>query len=321
MEMKIAFSKNAEAVAAMVAEGFCPIECSFGNKSIIDDLKMDHHGEYSDLESVAVRAYRDHFGARAKDGWFVVNHIDADCIFAIAALAGLLPHPNSEYAETLPAFKQSIWRQDLLPLAETIAVIDTDPIGRDILSMPFGDVLITWNSLFGTGADEALAASAAVQGWRILLTAPTAKTFLAAATEAESARRNAALADLQERGKCDGKVMVLKQSRVFGFAEWYDRKPENGLATEIAGWANPIVIALTEQGNITFGTPNKEVAEQLFGAGGLMRVFAKLNDLFRIPAGQGFGGRETVGGSPRGRVMTEEELVIIVNVVNDSIIA
>ena len=130
MEMKIAFSKNAEAVAAMVAEGFCPIECSFGNKSIIDDLKMDHHGEYSNLESVAVRAYRDHFGARASDMRFVVNHVDADCIFAIAALAGVLPHPQSQYAATLPEFKQSIWRQDLLPLAETIAVIDTDPIGE-----------------------------------------------------------------------------------------------------------------------------------------------------------------------------------------------
>lgn len=320
MNLIIALEKDAKKVAALVAEGFCPVECSFGNKSITDDLMMDHHGEYSNLESVAVRAYRDHFGARAKEGRFVINHIDADCIFAIAALAGLLPHPESEYAETLPAFKQLVWKQNLLPLAETIAVIDTDPIGRDILSMPFGEVLITWNSLFGTGADEALAASAAVQGWRILLTAPTAKTFLATAKEAESVRRNAALADLQERGKRDDKVMVIKRSRVFGFAEWYDRKPECGLATEISGWANPVIIALTEQGNVTFGTPNKEVAEQIFGIGGLMNVFAKLNDLFGLPVGQGFGGRETVGGSPRGRVMTEDELVRIVEVVNDSII-
>ena len=319
-KMIIAFEKNAEKVAALVAEGFCPVECSFGNQSIIDDLMMDHHGQYSNLESVAVRAYRDHFGARAEDMRFVINHIDADCIFAIASLAGLLPHPQSKYATTLPVFKQAIWKQDMLPLAETIGVIDVDPIGRDVISMPFGNVLITWNSLFSVGADDELAAVAAVQGWRMLLTSPSAKTFIVAAKDAEAMRRNAALADLQERGSCEGKVMVLRQSRVFGFAEWYQRQPERGLATEVSGWENPIVVAQTELGNVTFGVPNKDVAEQIFGMGGLMKVFAKLNDLFNLPSGQGFGGREAVGGSPRGRVMNEDELKTIVDVVNDSVV-
>ena len=41
MNITIALEKSAETVAAMVAKGFCPIECSFGNKSIIDDLYVD----------------------------------------------------------------------------------------------------------------------------------------------------------------------------------------------------------------------------------------------------------------------------------------
>lgn len=319
MELKIALVKSAEKVATLVAEGYCPVECSFGEKNIIDDLVMDHHGKYSNLESVAVRAYRDCFGVRAEDPRFVVNHIDADCIFAIASLAGLLPHPESKYAATLPAFRQKAWLQDLLPLAETIAVIDVDPIGRDILSMPKGEVLITWNALFGNGADDELAAVAAVQGWRMLMTSPAAKTFLDAASQAEGARRDMALADLQ-RGERIGKVVFIRQSRVFGFAEWYDRKPEAGLSTEVTGWGNPIVISQTEGGNLTFGAPNKQVAEQLFGPGGLLTVFSKLNKIYGLTEGSGFGGREGVGGSPRGRVMSEEECQNIIEVVNASII-
>lgn len=319
IQIKIAFEKNAEKVATLVAEGYCPVECSFGEKNIVDDLVMDHHGKYSDLESVTVRAYRDCFGVRAEDPRFVVNHIDADCIFAIASLAGLLPHPESKYAATLPAFKQAAWKQNLLPLAETIAIIDTDPIGRDILSMPFGEVLICWDSLFGNGADDELAAIGAVRGWQILLTTTSAKTFLEAAKEAESSRRELALADLHKRGSKEGKIMVIRKSRVFGFAEWYDRKPEDGSATDVNGWGNPIVISQTENGNLTFGSPNKTVAEQLFGEGGLLNVFAKLNNLFELAEGSGFGGRESVGGSPRGRVMTEEEVEKIIEAVNASI--
>lgn len=318
-KIKVAFEKNAENVATLVANGYCPVECSFGEINIVDDLLMDHHGKYSDLESVAVRSYRDHFGVRAEDPRFVVNHIDADCIFAIASLAGLLPHPESKYADTLPAFKQAAWKQNLLPLAETIAVIDTDPIGRDILSMPFGEVFICWDTLFSNGADDELAAIGAVRGWQILLTTPSAKPFLESAKEAESSRRELALADLLERGTKEGKVMVIKQSRVFGFAEWYDRKPEAGSATDVNGWGNPIVISQTENGNVTFGSPNKAIAEQLFGEGGLLNVFAKLNNLFELAEGSGFGGREAVGGSPRGRVMTEEEVEIIIEAVNASI--
>lgn len=311
----IAYSKNIEIVESYVAAGYCPVECSFGGISVVDSLELDHHGEKSHLESVAIRAYRDFFGVRAEDPRFVINHIDADSIFAVASLAGLLPHP--ELAKTMPVFMQKTWGQDLLPLAETIAVMDCDPIGRDIIAMPMGSVLAAWNALFGANANDELSAYAAVEGFRRLLTQPSAKVFVSAAKTAENERREAALADLRERGHKDGGVMNICGSRVFGFDVWYQRNVEAGAPTEARGWDNPIVVSLVEATSaITFGAPNKAVAEELLGAGGFMNVFKALNEAYGLAEGSGFGGRETIGGSPRGRKMTEEDLATAVSILN-----
>ncbi len=315
--IEIVVCKDINAVRALAAAGYCPVECSFGGETVVDEMQLDHHGKMSHLESVAIRAYRDFFAAREADPRFVINHIDADSIFAVAALAGLLPHPQSAYAATLPAFLQKTWQQDILPLAETIATMDTDPIGRDVLSMPFGATLITWEALCGANATDELSAYAAVEGWRRLLTQPSTKAFIAAAEKAEADRRAAALADFNERGSKTGKALAICNSRVFGFAEWYDRQVDAGMPDEAKGWGNPIVVSLVEATEVlTFGMPNKAVAEEIFGEGGLTRVFAALNELYGLEAGNGFGGREAIGGSPRGRKMTEADLNKAVEVIN-----
>ena len=60
-------------------QGYCPIECAFGEESVVDALQMDHHGTMGDLEGVAVRACRDHYGSRKADPRFVVaGAADAD---------------------------------------------------------------------------------------------------------------------------------------------------------------------------------------------------------------------------------------------------
>lgn len=72
----------------LLEQGYCPVECSIGGESIVDELSMDHHGVLSHLEGVAVRAYRDYFGVRKSDPRFVVTGAaDADATFAIAALS------------------------------------------------------------------------------------------------------------------------------------------------------------------------------------------------------------------------------------------
>lgn len=336
-ELKVVVSNDANEIRSLVSEGYCPVECSIGGESIVDELSMDHHGELSHLESVALRAYRDHFAQRKEDPRFVVTGTcDADAAFAIASLAGLLPHPNKDVSKA-PAFLHRSMTKDLISLAETVATIDTDPIGRVVSQMPFGDALLTWGAMNG-GATNNLAAVAAVYGWVKLTSGnPALSAFLKAAEESESALREAAQLDLKERGsyslisrgeavneatppvgfntrKQRRFALIIDGSRCFGFNTWYQRI-EKAEPSSKEGWETPVVLALSEKGqNITIGCPNKDVAEELFGPGGLKNVFPKMPH-------EGWGGREAVGGSPRGQVMTAQDLQAAAIVVVQNLIA
>lgn len=303
--MHIIVTNNENQVQDLVNKGFCPVECSIGGRSFVDELTMDHHGEFSNLEAVSLRAYRDHFGSRKSDPRFViVGNPDADATFAVAALAGLLPHPSFD-CSGLPPHLHKVWQRDLSGLAKTIGVIDIDPIGRNIPAMEGGDILMTWNAM-SSGMDD----TAAYQGvglWRTLTTGNPSQLqpFLDAARVTEENRRSASYDDLYERGiGLEGGVLFLNGSRTFGFPEWYGRIEEMP-STERAGWEHPVVFALTERGNVTVGCPNKEVAEEIFGPGGLKNLFA--TEPFA-----GWGGRESVGGSPRGEVMDQKKAQTLV---------
>ncbi len=303
-KIELRLTNDAGTVRQLVDEGFCPVECSIGGKSIVDDLQMDHHGDLAHLESVAVRAYRDHFGARVEDPRFVgVGCSDADMCFCIASLTGIIPHPDRQVAETLPPPVKASLTRDLSTLAETIGRVDVSPIGLDIPSMEGGEILLTWNAITASARDS-LGMQAGVGLWRSLLEGHPAQLgpFFSAAKVAEENRRQASLADLNELAvEVDG-VLVIKGSRVFGFPEWYGRV-EKQSADSIAGWKNPVVLAWLERGgNVTIGCPNTEVAEAVFGPGGLGKNV--LPDL----QPNGWGGREAIGGSPRGEKLTWEQV-------------
>jgi hypothetical protein len=293
---------------ALVEKGYCPLECSFGGESVVDDLQMDHHGKMSHLESVAIRAYRDYYGKRADNPFFVITHIDADCIFAAAALAGMLPHPNSK----------SAFKEDLTPLAETIAALDTNPVGLDVLSMPYGNYLVAFNSLFCSGKGNDMLAFAAVYGLRSLLTNPSAQKYVLNAQKSEEENQRQAMEDLKERSQKIKNVLVVQKTCLFGFPQWYQRQEDKANADEIEGWQNPVVASLnTDRDSLSFGCPNIQVAEKLFGKGGLKNVFQKMNEKYQCPPEDGFGGRETIGGSPRGKKMKYEDLLVCADVIND----
>lgn len=303
-KMELIISNSADEIRRLVAEGFCPVECSIGGESIVDELMMDHHGKLAHLESVAVRAYRDRFGARAKDPRFIGTGVaDADMTFAVAALAGIIPHPDRQVAETLPPPVKAALTRDLSALAETIARVDTSPIGLDIPSMEGGEILLTWNAMTGNSRDS-LGFQSGVGLWRSLLEGNPVQLgqFFSAAREAEENRRRASLADLEERGVVIDGVLVIKESCTFGFPEWYGRQ-EEAPTNSVEGWRHPVVLAWLERGhNVTIGCPNNEVAEAIFGSGGLAE-----NILPHLQP-EGWGGRESIGGSPRGQELTWEQV-------------
>lgn len=284
MDLIIRHTSNAKKAQELVAMGYCPVECSMG-ESIVDDLQMDHHGELSDLEGVAVRAYRDHFGARKADPRFVVTGFaDADATFAIAALCGILPHPSreAELATSPPPVKAS-GTKDVTVLASLVNRVDTAPIGVRLEVEAFGDTLLLWSQLGGNGND-ALAFYAGVDLWRTLTTGrPLTALLTASKTEEADRVSQAREAEVQK----EGEMVAVVVSDVWGFDVWY---------AEIC----PVVVNFVERTeNITVGCVNTATAEKFFGPGGLKNVFPIL--------GESWGGREAIGGSPRGQKMTRAD--------------
>ncbi len=245
-------NKAAE-VEGLMEQGYVPIECSVDGKSIVDAFGMDHHGTMSYNPPVSLMAMSPtHYGAgRNRVGFVTVGSPDADACWAVAAMLALVPNDESA-----------------MQLAETIGVLDIDPIGRDILNMPGGRLV-------------------AVE------------------------RRKLAQEDMEQGWRTQG-ILTIPQANVFGFDVWYSRCGEDGDPRDAASWKNPVVIARNAiHGHITIGCPNKHVAEELFGNGGLANLWKKLD----AGVAEGWGGHASVGGSPRGMKFDVDVLDVIESII------
>lgn len=263
---------NVDEARALVAQGYCPVEFSAG-QSVVDHLQMDHHGAYSHLEGVAVRAFRDHLGARANDPRFVVTGAaDADATFAIASLAGMLP------------------AGDWSALADLINRVDCDPIGtvklKGLAESPEGQMILLFNQV-ASSAQDAAAFYAGVDRWRSILGRKPWALLQAVGEEDASRRARAAAAEERRLPLSPSVDILIVESEVFGFDVWYNRAP--------------VVLAKTPNGNVTVGCVSVTIAEAIFGPGGLKNVFARHTK-------PGWGGREAIGGSPRGQAMSAEDI-------------
>ncbi len=267
--------------------GYEPIECAYGQHgSVLGRYELDHHGDESHREGVALRACRDLYGARADDPRFVVTGTpDADAVLAIIALAGLVP-------------------RDRIPLAFYVLVDehDTDPIGKDLLATDTGEMLAWFNQRPGLYNNERGFRAALDEMQRLLLSgiSPAERDRV---RRADLARRRKAVDgvvalydragtpldppdDPTEHPVRRGPAAIAGQPRiavvkstVWGFDVWYRTAPV-------------VVSYASRMAKVTVGCPDLDTAVRLFGPDGLMHAWRAL--------GKGWGGRETIGGSPRG---------------------
>ncbi len=268
--------------------GCCPVECSFGENSIVDALQMDHQGALSHLESVAVRAYRDHFGSRRTDPRFVVTGAaDADATFAIAALAALLPHPlrRVEFSKS-PEFLREAWTRDISGMAALISRADVDPIGLRLEESENGLLLLLFKHL-SSGEHDAISFYAGVDHWRLLLDAIPPVRLLEAVEASEQERVAEARAAQVQIISPD---VAFVESKAWGYDVWYAE-------------VRPVIVAYQAgEGRVSIGCRDLATGQRLFGPQGLRTVFPHLQP-------PGWGGRETICGSPRGaRVERDEAL-------------
>jgi hypothetical protein len=313
----IVLSQNVNEVKNLAEHGYTPVECSFGSDSVVDDLVMEHHGaKYSHKPGVSVNAMENYYGARKDRPTFVVNHIDADNMFACLALAELIPNTP-----------------EMRDFAKTIAIMDMDPIGRDVTKMPEGARLAVFEADYLQGEINTENARKAAQGLLEICKLPADDPRLLEATKKEQARIDAAKDDMKNGGQKMGAVYTINEAKSWGFDVWYERQEDKGSSTSAKGWKNPIVV-MSSEGSITFGAPNDAVAKEVLGSktvkdengekreiSGLSLVFEKLNKVYGCPPESGFGGRASIGGSPRGQKMTEEDLKKCAMVINEMIVA
>lgn len=270
MKVQVAHVTSKHEAERLAAEGWEPVECSFGTEgSVLGRFALDHHGAESHREGVALRAWRDHHGALEGDPRFVVTgDADEDATFAIAALAGILPHPSRG-------------GRDLGGLAALINDMDVEPIrtGPSLADHPFGAVYLLWGHL-SSGVQDASAFHAGIDRWRALLGRSAPGALLAAASAQESERIR--LARAAEAGRVGEHVALVESELAWGFDVWYSERP-----------GTPFVVAFDPtSGSVTVGCRDAATAERFLGPGGLKALWSALPG--------GWGGREAIGGGPRG---------------------
>lgn len=287
-------SNKLDEVRQLVSLGYCRIA--------VNDLSLTP-GSSDDSEGVALSAYRDHFGARAKDKRFVLTGpANAGSLFAAASLMGELPHPLREedfdWATPLQTISKT-W--DFSSLAETVdaSCMNTDgrnPKGVDALgNRPFRQLLLKWHKRVPI-VNDTLGLYHGVGAWREMCCQHT--TLLD-----EISEDNYDHSEHPERARHppEPRVLFIKDAVSKDFNKWY--------------LSAPVVVAHWKGSNmVKISCSNRAIAKRLFGPGGLTNVFPELNEKLPGPRvklhendNNEWGGKTSYGGCPEFAPLSEDD--------------
>ena len=284
-------------IEARMEEGFVPIEMAEGTRTYADFRRLDHHNEYSDMPSACVTAlkfYGDLSGQTPAR--IMVNHTDSDSVMTGLTLLGLLP-------------------RDLLErLNPEIGQWDTEPLMADETKLRFNDEIRIWKENMESVKRSGWSWLYGVQLWMdIFENRGSFDGYLATLKAREVERKKLALEDYQAaKIGPSGRVLLVEPSRVKGFDVQFGR--QDGAAPDtLEGWRHWCIISYIEKaGNVMLACPCRKVSELAFGPGGLKNVFPLLPEV----DGKAWGGRESVGGSPRGVTFPEDRLDEVLDIVD-----
>ena len=267
--------------------GYCPVECWFGDVTVIDELSMDCHGSLRSLGGVAGRAYLSRFGARKERKQFVVTGPPtATKTLAIAGLCELLPHQSRLAAVTKDQSAYAVRCNhitDVVKLADRLAA---NPVGINLTEERGGALLLLWNRLMSNSRPDKLSFLGGVMLWSVLSSNERLYTLLAQAVSAEEA----VLAGLSKASliqRISDAVAVVDYC-IVGFKPWYEQ------VAPVIVWFN------NEDGRTGVGCRDKAAAEAVFGEGGLRNV---------LPHLIGWSGEESHGCGPQHIQLTREHVV------------
>ena len=298
-EINLAWRPELDEIPDYISKGFVPIEMAEGDESFVDFRCLDHHNDYSSFPSACVTALK-YYGTLSSPARLMANHTDADCVLAGLTLMGLLPLDVLE------------------KLNIEAGILDTDPVSADYAQFTHGDAIRSWK----VGMK-----SAKQSGWSWLYGVQlfldifrNADCYAKIEDNSEERERERVRIAAEEYEKAvrgpSGRVLLISPSSVKGFDVQFCRQPEFP-ADSLEGWKHWCVAShVARSGNVTISCPNRSVAELAFGPGGLLNVFPKLPTL----EGKKWGGRESVGGSPRGVIVPTELLPGMLDIIESTMI-
>lgn len=286
--VELIYANNLEDALNALENGFEPVECSFGDKSVVGKHILDHHGKYAGEEAVSIKAVRLALKGVTLDKFVVTGTADCDQCYAIAALNGSIHLSLDE--------------------AAAVAEMDTDPIGRDFTSNRYIKILM--HRQITDGLPNCLESTYSSLDALIRIfndNYTNADVNDALQKEEQRKQRMKTQVVLVEEGKV---ALVRSDSAEWGFDVWY-------------GLAPIVVVYKVNKSSVTIGLcPKKggtladKTGFDLLGNEGLMRAVPLLNTEII----EGWGGRKTIIGSPRNTPMSYEDAVKVYELIRKIIL-
>ena len=267
--MEIIFANSKEEAERALEKGFEPVECAFGRDSVIGPLKLDHHGEYSHLEAVSISAAKLALEGITQDKFVVTGKADCDQCYAIAALNERIPIDLDE--------------------ARAIAEMDVDPIGRDLTSERYLKYLM-FHQITRDLPNCLNSTKKALEELVRIFNNEFDQTDVQRAISKEHKRRKTVK---EERVELEPGKISLVNSKEWGYDVWYQEAP---IVVAYSQVDKTVTLGLCPKSG---GLLGDKTGYDLIGQEGLIPIYEVL--------GPGWGGRDVIGGSPRGQEMSFED--------------
>ena len=296
-EIHLLWRPRRDEISGYISKGFVTVEMAEGQESFVDFRCLDHHNMYSHLPSACVTALK-YYGTLESPFKLMVNHTDADCVLTGLTLMGLLP------LNILEKLNIEAGILDTAPFSPNVPLIYEDRITLWKTSMG-SDKQSAWSWLYGL-----------LLFVDLFRNVGDYQEALARLSVLEQERKRLAIEDYEKARFSDSrKILLVAPSRTRGFDVQFSRQSQFP-AESLQGWKHWCIIAYVEKsGIVTLSCPNRHIAEKVFGAGGLKNIYPKLPSL----DGKSWGGREDVGGSPRGIPFPESLLNEVLKTLKDSL--
>ena len=300
-KIQLVWRPEVEEIQQYIDDGFVPIEMAEGTRSFVDFRVLDHHNEYSDLPSACITALK-YYGdiAGGDPVKIMVNHTDSDSVMTGLTLLGFLPLNVLE------------------ELNQEIGILDTEPLIADIEDMKYFELISLWKLAMGSVKQSGWSWLYGLQLWLdIYFHKDKFSRLLEELKKYEDERREIAASEYAAaKISPSGRVVAISNSKVKGYDVQFVRQKEFS-PLSLEGWRHWCIVSYVEKSGVfMLSCPCRNVAEIAFGQGGLKNVMPLLPKI----DGREWGGRESVGGSPRGVRAPLELLDTVVDVIEKSFV-